>query len=257
MQVRSKLDHIFALLVLLVGSFSVCIACPANEGDFRVFSRFRAAHSEKQRLRAFISAVDRRLVFPGMKVVDLDKLLGTKFCGQIPVTESSVQHAEYKFGERDNSWRLVVVINRKGEVCGYCLSRFFLKPDSYSEEPNVNIAQIENKFSKAKTPSQKLACAIQAFESRVIKCGVKRSTLVTIFGNSTEDRAVKSIHGYPSRDLDIVSSFVFGASKNSWRLITSGSSEDIYDSILKNYDCDNSNEYSEVRWPLIEGALKK
>lgn len=243
---RSRLETGVTLLLLLV---SLCTLGSALAEDQKIrahsCSEFlvrgivshKMSHSESARLQACIAAIDQQQIVVGMNVLDLDRLIGSKFAEAIPPIEDGKALAECKFGDREFSWRLVGHINGRGELLGYCLRRTG-KNDSMLEPPTVRTAQLVKRFRKAKTPSQKLACTIHAIESRIVKSGVQRSTVVSIFGDSTEDRLVKTWSGYPVRELDLVSSFVFGTSRNSWRLITSGSSERIYDYLLTNYDCD-------------------
>ncbi|MCI0618066.1 hypothetical protein L0244_34255 [bacterium] len=168
-----------------------------------------------------------------MNVLDLDKFLGSEFAKEIPPRESDETISEYKFGEREFAWRLVAEFNGKGEVFGYEITKLFQKHNICVKPPKVSIAHFAAKFRKAKNPSQKLACAIDAIESRVIRKGTQRNTLSTIFGNSTEEKKVE-----PDDEGGLVSSYVFGTDKNSWRLITFGNSDYIYDYCLTNFFCE-------------------
>ncbi len=234
MQVKPHLNNQFVLLILGICFCTNISAAIANE--CKLTSRFKKAHTEKQCLRALIAAVDRQLIYKGMNVLDLDKILGSEFAKKIPPKESDETCSVYDFNERCKDWSLAVVYNGRGKILGFYLTNMIKGEEPVPAPAKVSIAQIAAKFRKAKTPTQKLECAILAMRARVIRQGTQRNTLSTIFGKSTEEKEV-TMCDYPA----LVSSFAFGTDKNSWRLISNGdlNTDYIFDYELTNFDFDS------------------
>jgi hypothetical protein len=230
MQIKPQLVIKYAFLITAV-CFYACRSAPANnDKEIELKSSFKTAHTEKQRLGACIAGIDHQLIHVGMSVSDLDNFLGSEFAKEIPIQESDEHISAYKFGKREYAWRLVAQFNGKGRVIGYYLNNLTQKGYSSTELPSARVKDIAAAFQRAKVPSQKLACAIHAIDSRVIGRETLKGTLYSIFGNIAEEREPRS--GWYIR------SFVFGTGGNSWRLITNGDSDHIYGYFLTNFNCD-------------------
>jgi len=218
----------FVFLMLVPCLFTYQPAQASNEHEYKLESSFKNSCTEEQRLHACISAIDQRLIHVGMSVIDLDNFLGSEFAHEIPSNGAADKFSTYKFGKAEFAWRLVIKYNGQGKVVGYYLNRLTQKGYSSTEVPTALPADIGATFHIAKTPSQKLACAIHAIDTGVVRNGTPRSTLSAIFGESTEEREVA-----PNW---FVWSFSFGTSENSWRLIFSGNSDSIFEYYLTNFD---------------------
>lgn len=227
--------HLQINMLLLIVCFFTCVpSATANESN--PSSIFKKAKTSKQRLNAFVTAVDRRLIYKGMNVLDLDKILVSEIAKKNHSNEPGVTTSVYNFGKFDEEWYLAVDYNNEGKVLGFYLSNA-AKGGGSPEPAKVSIEYLAFKFRKANTPSKKLACAIQAIESRVIRQGTKRTTLSAIFGNSTEEKEVQL---YDHKN--IVSLFVFGTDKDSWRLTTIRNSNSDYIFYYGLTDFDNKPE---------------
>lgn len=227
--------HLLINLLMPILYLLTCIPfATANESN--PSSIFKKAKTPKQRLRAFVTAVDRQLIYKGMNVLDLDKILGSEIAKENHSNEPGITTSVYNFGKYDEEWYLAVNCNNKGEVLGFYLSNA-AKGGGSPEPAKGSIEYLALKFRKANTPSKKLACTIQAVESRVIRQGTKRTTLSAIFGNSTEEKEVQL---YDHKN--IVSLFVFGTDKDSWRLTTIRNSNSDYIFYYALTDFDNKPE---------------
>lgn len=222
----TQLKYVLTCFLIVLWICSCNSAQAGYENENKSVSCFRNAHTEKQRLRACINAIDHRLIYVGMDIVDLDNLLGSEFARDLPPKGEELSYSTYKFSKAEFAWRLLLKHNRQGIVVDYYLNNLTYKGYSSTEPPKAHLAKIAASFRNAKSHTQKLACAIHAIDTRVIKNGTLKSTLHTIFGDSSEEKEVRP--GWYS------SSYLFGPSQTPWRLVVCGDSQFIFHYFLTN-----------------------
>jgi len=208
--------------------------------DYCLAEKLHKAKTEHQRLQVCLDAIDHGVIHKGMNVKDLDLLLGTTYTKEIPAKETDQKVASYSLGERPFTWRLVFYLNGRGDVLGYYLTNLSWKGWSSFEPAILSSEKMAARFRNA-TPSQRLDCAIEAIDGRLISKLSPRTSLNAIFGKCTEEEEIG-----PGL---ILTSFVFGSAKNSWRLMCCGGKDHIYNYYLTNFHFETPCDFSGDKAP--------
>jgi hypothetical protein len=194
--------------------------------ESKMASDLHNAKTERQRLDVCVDAINQGMIHDGMKVRELDQLLGTTFVKEIPKNDTYQTTADFLLGDEEFSWDLACFFNAKEEVYGYYLTNRIGK--GFSLPSLISAKEISRKFRNTKTTSQKLNCVIEAIDSRVIRKQARLNSLFEIFGKCTEQKVVK-------RDR-LVTSFSLGNDKKPWRLVCSSWHDEVFDYYLTNSD---------------------
>lgn len=206
-------------------------ASEAESNEPTLVTNFQNCNSEKEKLIAFTNAVNTGLIYKGMEVRSLDKIIGSDFANHLPLKKSEEMVSKYSFGNSSDSWYLITVHNGNGRVLGFCLSNAS-KGGINPDKAKLSIKQIATEFQNANSVSEKIACTIKSMQSLVVRKGTKKTTLFSIFGHSAQEKRV-----YYYVDA-LVSSFELGTAKDSWRLITveNRKNDYIFDYELTNFE---------------------
>ncbi len=211
----------FAVLMLTICFFS-CNSSPAKpyygppELDFK-----KIKIMELKRLHKFLYGVKKEFIYKGMKIAELDKILGSGI-EKNTTRKPEVTTCFYSFGGISDSWGLAADYNNYGEILGFYLSNEG-KGGGGCEPAKLSVEYVASRFRKSKTQTQKLDCIVKAIEAKAIRHGTKRSDLNRIFGKGTEEKEVKK-YEYTA----LITSYKFGTGEDSWRLSTYGDSKSDY-----------------------------